>query len=42
MAHSDDIYGDPEAFRPERFLEKNLLAVHSSDPSNIIFGHGRR
>lgn len=42
MAHSEDVYGDPDAFRPERFLNANALDAELSDPSQIIFGHGRR
>lgn len=42
MTHSQDIYGDPDVFRLERFLSSELPVPEMSDPHNIIFGHGRR
>ena len=41
IARSEDVYGDPDVFRPERFLDPDL-DPDSSDPRNIVFGHGRR
>lgn len=42
IAHSKEIYGDPDVFRPERFLQSELPEPDISDPRNIVFGHGRR
>ena len=42
IAHSREVYGDPDIFRPERFLNSELPDPEMSDPRNIIFGHGRR
>ncbi|KAH9929347.1 cytochrome P450 [Fomitopsis serialis] len=42
MSRSEDVYGDPDIFRPERFLDPGLPDPEISDPRNIVFGHGRR
>ncbi|KAH9929348.1 cytochrome P450 [Fomitopsis serialis] len=41
MSHSEEVYGDPDVFRPERFLHPNE-DTDIADPVNIVFGHGRR
>lgn len=42
MAHDEDIYDEPEKFRPERFLQANAGGKPVDDPRNIVFGFGRR
>ncbi|EPT00008.1 hypothetical protein FOMPIDRAFT_1123534 [Fomitopsis schrenkii] len=42
IAHNEEVYGDPDVFRPERFLTSELPDPDTSDPRNIIFGYGRR
>jgi cytochrome P450 len=38
MLHAPDVYTDPEAFRPERFLGP----APEPDPRKLAFGFGRR
>lgn len=39
ILHDDRVFDDPEAFKPERFIENPALP----DPSEIgVFGFGRR
>ena len=41
--HDPDIYEDPEAFRPERFIRNGKLDFSTSpDPAKFVFGFGRR
>ena len=35
-------YGDPENFRPERFIRDGKLDSSIRDPYDFIFGFGRR
>ena len=50
MLLDPDNYSDPEQFKPSRFLKKSSLASGSNaeldigvmDPSNLVFGFGRR
>ncbi|KAH9929386.1 cytochrome P450 [Fomitopsis serialis] len=43
MSHSEEVYGDPDVFRPERFSDQSRpLNAEIADPVNIVFGHGRR
>ena len=42
MTHSQDIYGDPDVFRPERFLKDCKLDPDTAYPEAIMFGFGRR
>ncbi|TBU42981.1 cytochrome P450 [Dichomitus squalens] len=37
-----NLYEDPEAFRPERFLKDGKLDHNVQDPAAIVFGYGRR
>jgi hypothetical protein len=36
------VYPDPYAFNPDRFTKDGLLNSDVKDPSNIVFGFGRR
>ncbi|KAH9926320.1 cytochrome P450 98A3 [Epithele typhae] len=43
IARDPELYPDPDAFRPERFLDANSqLDLTRSDPSDYAFGFGRR
>ncbi|KAH8091048.1 cytochrome P450 [Cristinia sonorae] len=43
MLHDEEIYPEPEAFKPERFLHKNgTINRDVQDPTTIAFGFGRR
>jgi len=43
MLHDEEIYGDPSAFRPERFLTQDRkLDSIIRDPATVAFGFGRR
>lgn len=43
MFRDADVYPDPEAFIPERFLELNEASDRElRDPKKIVFGFGRR
>ncbi|KAH9929336.1 cytochrome P450 [Fomitopsis serialis] len=39
ICRDERIWGDPAAFRPERFLEPKSEVL---DPFNVVFGYGRR
>ena len=41
MTHDEDVYTDPFAFKPERFLEENGH-VPEPDSRAVAFGFGRR
>jgi hypothetical protein len=40
MLNDPDVWGDPELFRPERFLEAG--ASELPNPMTLIFGYGNR
>lgn len=42
MTHDEDVYDEPEEFRPERFLQTVSNERATDDPRNIVFGFGRR
>ena len=42
MTRDASMYPDPEAFRPERFLEMDASTAAKADPRNMVFGFGRR
>ncbi|KAI0800093.1 cytochrome P450 [Fomes fomentarius] len=41
-ARDPKVYPDPETFKPERFLKDGILDPNVLNPSNIVFGFGRR
>lgn len=42
MLHDPQVYPDPERFSPERFEGSNKTRVDDVDPSDLVFGFGRR
>ncbi|CAK5271283.1 unnamed protein product [Mycena citricolor] len=42
LLHDEEMYKDPEAFQPERFLIDGKLNPDILDPETITFGFGRR
>ncbi|PCH38616.1 cytochrome P450 [Wolfiporia cocos MD-104 SS10] len=42
MSQKEDIYPDPQEFRPERFMAMGASEMETADPRNYIFGFGRR
>ncbi|KAH9894042.1 cytochrome P450 [Cubamyces lactineus] len=44
MLHDPEVYPEPDAFRPERFLTSDGEDLNSDvpDPSSMAFGYGRR
>ncbi|CAK5271974.1 unnamed protein product [Mycena citricolor] len=42
LLHDEEMYEDPEAFQPERFLIDGKLNPDILDPETITFGFGRR
>jgi cytochrome P450 len=43
ILHDPDLYSEPFAFNPERFLSQDgSLDPNVKDPRDIVFGFGRR
>ena len=42
MSRDENMYEDPEEFRPERFLDLEPVVLERIDPRKYVFGHGRR
>lgn len=42
MLHDENIYPDPLAFKPERFLNDGKINPSVRDPELVAFGFGRR
>ncbi|RPD77552.1 cytochrome P450 [Lentinus tigrinus ALCF2SS1-7] len=40
--HDPDVYSDPDLFLPDRFIRNGNLDPSVRDPSDFIFGYGRR
>jgi hypothetical protein len=41
LNHDKKVWGDPEAFRPERFLDENMELIKDSNNKLLSFGAGR-
>ena len=42
MSRDEDLWSNPEAFYPERFLEMDAVDTKSKNPFDMVFGYGRR
>jgi hypothetical protein len=42
MTHDEEVYPDPESFKPERFIKNGTFNQNVRDPHDIVFGFGRR
>lgn len=42
MLHDPEVYVQPDAFMPERFIEEDKLNFDVRDPATAAFGFGRR
>ena len=42
MLHNPEAYPNPEAFNPGRYLDGQRINPDVLDPSEVVFGFGRR
>jgi cytochrome P450 len=42
MLHDEEVYPNPGAFMPERFIQDKVINTKLRDPRELIFGFGRR
>jgi cytochrome P450 len=42
ILHDERLYKDPEQYTPERFLGLDAKEAKKLDPSNYVYGFGRR
>ena len=42
MSRDEEVYENPDQFKPERFLSLSPTEAAEVDPKNYIFGFGRR
>lgn len=42
ISRDPDVYPEPDAFKPERFLTQNGGVSDLNDPKKFVFGFGRR
>ena len=40
--HDPEVYEEPDAFRPDRFIQDGQIDRSVRDPSDFVFGFGRR
>jgi hypothetical protein len=42
IEHFQDVYPDPDSFSPDRFMKDGKLDPSVRDPTDSVFGYGRR
>ena len=42
MSRDEEMYPDPDQFKPERFMNLSHEEAAEIDPKNYVFGFGRR
>lgn len=42
MTRDEDMYPEPNVFRPDRFAHQDNATAEVTDPKNTVFGFGRR
>ena len=40
--HDPEVYPNPDAFEPERYLKDGVLNPDVLQPETVVFGYGRR